>query len=1144
MTANVLLLLAIGYVGALFLLASFSERWRGTRPSSPWIYTLTLAVYCSSWTFYGAVGSMTADAWSHTPIYLGPILVFLLGRPVLNRLIDMGHRQRVTSIADFLGARFGKRRAVSAAVSLICLFAVLPYIALQLRALDQVWGVVTERPSDTDVADLNATLLAAVGLGVFAILFGVRRLGGNERQHGLMHAMAAESLVKLLAFIAVAVLSIGYLLNDTSRVSDWSRLVPVAHGDHLAHLLVSALAILCLPRQFHVTVVELEQPAQARHIHWAMPLYLGLFMMLAVPVAIAGQHLFAGQSDVAADTFVQRLPMALDSGWVSAAVFLGGISAATSMVLVATVSVSIMITNEILTPLLFRIAMTRSRALLNLGSILRRSRQLTVILILLVAWLLSISFAGRSNLADIGFLSFLGAAQLAPALLLGLYWRRAHGTGVLLGMLAGTVLWLTLGLLPLLQSQDAAATVLSFAELTVLTLGVNTLLAVLVSWRWPRAAADERQAAVFLDTPENVSELDDSPSPIRIAQLRNLIEPLLSGNAAERFWRVLETSYQQRLLPADRAPRFVINAVEAVLANTVGATSARQMLSRLESERQLGVHDLTALVGEAQRSLSFNRESLEAAVEHLSHGVSVVDSELRLVAWNTEYERMFDYPERFLFVGCPIERVYRFNAERGILSTSGRPLEEEIARRLSYMREGSAHQFERLMPDGRVLEIKGRPLPGGGFVTTYVDVSEYREIVTQLREVQGELQSRLASGEQALSERNAELRSEVRARSEAELKAREAFQSKAHFMAATSHDLLQPINAARLLGEVLRENPNDSQSLAQLLASLDRAQSMIEELREFARIDADDPEIRSEAVSLSTLFARLAATFTKSAAAKGLELRFHDTSVAVRADEGLLLRLLENLVSNAVKYTAEGGVLVGVRRLADDQLKIVVIDTGPGIPAEDQARIFREFERLDTAQRGSEEGLGLGLALVQRYAGLLDAPLQMQSILGQGTVFSLVLPRLHAIAGEVTQPKQGSESAETLVGSVLCIDNDRMLLAGLAALIQGFGMRALSATNESEARQALRDTGVAPDLVIADYHLDSGVVGVDVVHAMNDVLADVPVIIISANDDTDIREAVRAAGYRFLPKPLEPQRLRTLVAALSAQRAQDGSGDS
>jgi len=230
-----------------------------------------------------------------------------------------------------------------------------------------------------------------------------------------------------LAFVAVAVLSIYYLLSRDVSTLSWSNLSPSIDADFAAHLLVSALAILCLPRQFHVMVVELEHPRQARHIGWAFPLYLLIFMVLAVPVALAGQHLFAGSPEISADTFVQRLPMALGADWAVAAAFLGGISAATGMVLVATVSVSIMITNEIVTPLLFRIMGSHSNILLRLGTLLRWARRVTVVVISLVAWLVAASFAGRSNLADIGFLSFLGTAQLAPALLLALYFRRAHG---------------------------------------------------------------------------------------------------------------------------------------------------------------------------------------------------------------------------------------------------------------------------------------------------------------------------------------------------------------------------------------------------------------------------------------------------------------------------------------------------------------------------------------------------------------------------------------------------------------------------------------------------------------------------------------------------------------------------------------------
>lgn len=1134
MTANTLLLLSLGYIGLLFMVAVQRERRQGDRPSSAWVYTLTLAVYCSSWTFYGAVGSMATDPWSHAPIYLGPMLVFFIGRPVVLRLIDIGHRQRVISIADFLSTRFGKRRSIAIAVSLICLIAVLPYIALQLRALALVWNVVTQEQVVMPSIDTGITLIAAAGLAVFAILFGVRRLGGNERQHGLMHAMAVESVVKLGAFTAIAVLALWYLMDAEWAGVGWRDLPASPGPDDVAHLVVSALAILCLPRQFHVTVVEFEHPKQARHIRWAVPLYLAMFMLLAVPIALAGNSLFGDAIGVTPDTYVQRLPILLDQPWLSAIAFLGGFSAATSMVLVATVSVSIMVANELIVPLLFRLTIVRTRSLLNLGSILKRARQFTVCGVLLAAWALSAAVGSGTKLTDIGFLSFLGSAQLAPALTLGLYLPQVRSGAVLLGMSLGSMLWFFLGVLPLLlPAQEGALGNLSltFAELTALTLGVNTTISLLGVWSVGRSSDEVRQAQIFFAGASTSHQLDASLSPVRILQLQHLVQPLLSDGAVVRFWRALETSYEHRLLPADRAPSFVVDAVEAVLANTVGATSARQIIERLEQERQLTPDDFATLVGNVQRGQVFNRETLEAAVEHLGYGVSVVDRELRLIAWNSEYERMFDYPPRFLFVGCPIERVYRFNAERGILSSSGRPMEYEIERRVAYMRAGSGHQIERLMPDGRILEINGRPLPGGGFVTTYVDVTEQRELVTRLRETQSELESKLESGEEALSQRNAALRGEVRARARAEQEAREAFQSKAQFMAATSHDLLQPINAARLLSEVLRQGPDDQKLWGQLTSSLERAQNMISELREIARLDTDKLEVRRSVVRLSELFERLAGTFGEAAAIKGLQLRYRDTAGAVIADERLLMRLMENLMSNAIKYTDHGGVLMAARS-DGDAMRIVVCDTGPGIREEDQARIFREFERVEIGRRDATDGLGLGLALARRYAGLLEGELELRSVPGQGTTFSISLPRADATDAKDMLPAEMVSHQRPLSGDLLCIDNDRQLLAGLAALAAGFGLRPVSAANLEQALQALRDTDAAPVALVADYRLDAGVTGIEVASALAKRLGPVPVIIISADDTDDVRDAARAAGYRFLPKPIDPSRLRTLLGAL------------
>ena len=1138
MTPTVLLMIALVYVTGLFAVASYQERQTElSQRAASLVYALTLAVFCSSWTFYGAVGSMASSPWSHTPIYLGPILLLVLFRPVVSRLVKMGHRQKVTSIADFLGARYGKRRAVGTVVALICLLAVLPYLALQFRALQQIWTVVnTGEVLAPDTSSDNVTLLVAVGLALFAILFGVRRLDGSERQRGLMHAMAVESVVKLLAFAGIAVLALQWLGSTPQGLAAIPSLSSASlNANFAAELLVSALAILCLPRQFHVMVVEVENIGHTRMARWFFPGYLLLFLVLAVPISAAGALLFAGDATVSADTYVQVLPMALGSGWGVAAAFLGGISAATGMVLVATVSVSIMVTNELVTPLIYRVSMARSRVLLNLGSLLRRSRQITVFVISIGAWLLAAGMSSLPGLSQIGFLSFVGSAQLAPALLLGLYWQRAHGVAVLVGMLVGALLWLVYGILPLTFLPGER---LSTAHLTLLSLGCNTALCVVLSWLLRPSAADSRQADVFLNGESAAQPLDVTLSPIPVIQLDHLVAPLLTDMGLRRFWRELETAYGQRLLPGDRAPQFVVAAAEAVLANAVGATSARQIVRRLASERQLELRDLTGLLGNTQQGYGFNRESLEAAVENLSHGVSVIDADLRLLAWNSRYELMFDYPPRFLFVGCPIERVYRFNAERGILASSSDNPDDDVERRLQFMRDGSPHQVERVMPDGRVLDIRGKPIPGGGFVTTYVDITEYREMTQRLTETQQELTQRLVTGEQTLSERNARLRDEVRRRSEAESQLRTAFTSKAEFMAATSHDLLQPINAARLLAATLRhrlpEIANDNAELGalwqQLEVALGRSESMIAELREMARLDAGKQAFNPEVFSVASLFQELEAEFQSLAAKRGLSFRVMRTQAWVYGDRKLTLRLLENLLSNAVKYTDSGRVLLGVRRRAA-RIQFVVCDTGPGIAEADQARIFREFERLDRSRHNDADGLGLGLSLVNRYAGLLGTHISLHSVINRGSVFAFELDRAKPPVGaDVTTPeaREGSQSAGL---KVAVLDNDPSLLAGITEVLVGMGMSAHGYRTPEDLLAAI-DNGLGAQCLVIDQQLDDGATGLETARACSARGWQLPVVIISADDSAQLRAAVRDEGFRFMAKPLESHRLRALIEAL------------
>ena len=1174
-----LLSLALLYICILFAVAWYADRYSGrtgqqgddsgrilglpapkVRGS---IYALSLAVYCSSWTFYGAVGSATESAWSHAPIYLGPMLLFLFGWPLIRRLLAVGARHRVTSIADYIGARYGKRQSLAVLVTLVATAAVLPYIALQFKALAQAWTIVGGSVEEVESIGGDTALLVAIILAVFTILFGTRRLDGRERHQGMMTAIAVESVVKLVAFVAVAVLALSYLGDVPTQVR-------AEHGgqalgelslsaDFVARTLISALAILCLPRQFHVMVVEAREDTDTRIARWVFPLYLALFMFLVVPISLAGATVFSAADSINPDVYVQLLPISMDSEWVTVAAFIGGISAATGMVIVATVSLAIMITNEVVAPIVMRLNADSPAAVLKLGDSLRRIRQFTIAGILLAAWLVTHQIMGIPWLAQIGFISFLAAAQLAPALIAGLYWRKAHGIGVTAGLLAGLALWFYCGVVPAILPADhvlllhgplqigwlrpmnllgvAGENRLAYA--TCWSLGVNTLGLIVLSMVLRPSRGDLRQARLFtseLDMDRSAIDMDYQLSLIRVSQLQALLPPFMEAGALRQMWQQFEDKYQQRLLPGDRAPNFVVNQVESVLARIIGATSAHQAMEQLESSQQLAYSDLAGMVSDASKLHTFNQEVLQTTVESLLQGVSVVDKELRLVAWNSRYEEMFHYPERFLYVGCPIERVYRYNAERGILG-GNRPVEEEVNKRLDWLREGHSHRLERTLPDGTVVDIHGNALPHGGFVTTYIDITDYRDVVAQLEEAKMELEAKVASGSQTLSETNARLRQENRLRAQVESRLRDAHLSKTRFMSATSHDLLQPINAARLFTAALAPQLGDAvdsgtlRVVDQIDNSLQRAEQLIEELREIARLDSGKQMPRRSHFPVARLFDTLLQEFQPAAAAKGLDLQLVPSSAWLYSDQSLVHRILQNLVGNAVKYTRRGRVTLGLRRRPHGA-EIQVWDTGPGVAEQDQVRIFQEFERLQRQTNHGEEGLGLGLAIVQRYAELLGHSVQLRSRQDVGTLFSVTVTY-----GQPQTPAQGphqENASNDLAGlRVLCLDNDPLILDGMEQLLLTMGARVTTAGNRGQLLTQFSD-GERPDIVLADYHLDDGDTGLNAVLAVRQLHgADTPCIIISADDSDVIRDRAKAVGYRFMAKPVNAARLRALVLALT-----------
>src|SRR5690606_36173662 len=506
-----------------------------------------------------------------------------------------------------------------------------------------------------------------------------------------------------------------------------------------------------------------------------------------------------------------------------------------------------------------------------------------------------------------------------------------------------------------------------------------------------------------------------------------------------------------------------------------------------------------------------NQRVLEAALENMSQGISVVDADLRLVAWNTPYADLFGYPRELLRVGVPVADLVRHNLGRGL--GGGGPLDAEVERRIAHMRAGTPYVTERRFPGGAIIEIRGNPMPGGGFVATFTDVTAFRRTEDALRQVNETLEQRVA-------ERTASL---DQARREAE----RANDAKSRFLTAVGHDLLQPLHAAQLFTDSLARQLEDAprrERLAQIRGALDSTSDPLTGLFDMSRLEAGGLVPHPRRSPLSEVLDPLASEVGALAAARGLRLRYPPSSAWTNTDPQLLRRVLQNFLANAVRYTPTGSVLLGVRS-EDGRLRIEVHDTGPGIAQAQLGSIFEEFRRGDGA---AGQGLGLGLAIAERIARLLEAPLRVRSREGHGTVFSLSLGREAGARGVVAAPAR----ARLADARLLAVDNDPHALDALAGVLRGWGCRVEAVTGGEAARRALEADPCA--LWLFDYHLDDGDTGVALHARLSQRFGARPTLILSADDGVEVRRDVLDNGLSLLSKPVRPLALKSVLDRMLA----------
>jgi len=670
MTSTVIVAISFLYLALLFAVAYFGDKRADAGRSiiaNPTIYALSLAVYCTTWTYYGSVGRAASSGLGFVPIFLGPTLVVALWWFVMLKMVRIGKTHRITSIADFIASRYGKSHLLGGLVTVIAVLGVIPYIALQLKAVSSSYAILTHYPHIVMPAKVgtvswmaDTTLYIALIMAAFTILFGTRHLDATERHEGMVAAVAFESVVKLVIFMAVGVFvtfgifdGFGDLFSRAALDPALRRLMTMeaggnSYGNWFALTLLSMLAVMFLPRQFQVAVVENVNENHLRRAIWLFPLYLLLINIFVLPIALGGLMHFAGQN-VDADTFVLTLPMAQGYGWLALLVFIGGLSAATGMVIVETIALSTMVCNDLVMPLLLRYRWVALQGRDDLSGLLLGIRRSAIIFVLLLGYLY-FRLAGEAHaLVSIGLISFAAVAQFAPAIIGGMYWRGATRAGALAGLSSGFAVWLYTLLLPsfaksgwlpieFLQTGFLGLELLRPQEL----FGMKGLDPIAHSLFWSLLANVGAYACVSLMRSPNAIEAGQATLFVDVfkqsrpaggafwrgsAQIGDLL-PLIGRFIGRERARGVFTEYARSrgaasvdAIPADAG---LVHFAETTLAGAIGSASARVMVASVVKEEPLGLDEVMNILDEASQVRAYSKR-----LEQKSRELEAATAELR-----------------------------------------------------------------------------------------------------------------------------------------------------------------------------------------------------------------------------------------------------------------------------------------------------------------------------------------------------------------------------------------------------------------------------------------------------------------------------------------------------------------------------------
>jgi sigma-B regulation protein RsbU (phosphoserine phosphatase) len=1077
LTAWGILTVALIYVLGLFAIAYYGDRQARAGRSlidSPVIYSLSLAVYCTSWTFYGSVGRAVASGVGFLPVYLGPTIMALLWWFVLRKTVRIAKANSITSIADFLGARYGQSTLLGGAVAVIMVVGITPYIALQLKAISQTFEVLLRYPTIPTMLVPSASrpfyadtaFGTAVILTVFGIMFGARDLDSSRRHEGLVATIAFESLVKLVAFLAVGLfvtygLFAGFVdvFDRVAGRPEYARMLggdpAFSYGDWAALTWLSMMAIMFLPRQFHMAVIGNTRESHIKTAMWMFPAYLLLINVFVLPIAFGGLLTFPGAGPTSADYFVLTLPMRAQQQWLALFAFIGGISAATGMVIVESIALSTMILNNLVAPWFVRRGVTG-----DISGLLINSKRLAIALTIFLGYVYYHAIGESYTLVNIGLISFAAVAQFAPAFFAGLYWKRGTKAGALAGLGAGFLVWCYTLLLPsFVRSGWVPESLITAGPFGVGWLRPEQLFGVGGMGLWAHT--------VFWSLALNVAafalvSLYSRPSAIEVAQAERFVgvfgrrEPRLpaplgsqaltpeglqelvgkftgrdKAQAAFRgFFEARGTRDPQLLTESDRSE--LLQFAERTLSGAVGTASAQAIvegLGQVATGRFEAIYDV---FGKVSQSLEQSREDLQRRVRELS----LLNEATRRIASTLDPQQMMDGVVELLTREFEFDllmiRQHDPDGRLRVKSHAGLPpwgdfATGDPASRESYFGECFLDNRLVVMEDATLIRkplvLPAREMPAPrSFVHAPIAIEErpigvlsaysstgrvyfspeflqfFRTLAVQLglglhnAQLYRELGDLSRALEGKVSQRTAQLE-------EANRRLQELDRLKSDFVSTVSHELRTPLTSIRSLSENLlaaREMSRDRQEqfLAIIAEESQRLSRMINQLLDLSRIEAGKMEWRLEPLRLGDVVIHAVEANRSLFDDKGITLVV-DASPGdqeVLADRDKIIQVLTNLLSNAAKFTPSQG-RVHVRAYQEaSQAVVEVEDTGVGIPPGQIGAIFEKFRQVGETLTAKPEGAGLGLPISREIVQAHGGSLTARSVLGRGSSFRMTLP--------------------------------------------------------------------------------------------------------------------------------------------------------